>query len=131
MSKLSIGVLVGAIFCIIASGFLVYRFDQENFRLRCHNEFKDNQIRLLEDQLRDYEFKISSRPTYEAGYRDALVKSESGTYDDGFEAAKVLYKTGGYDVGYHNAIQQHSPTWMRPMSKKELEIMQEKIELGW
>ena len=62
--------------------------------------------RLLKDEL----YTERSKPTYEQGFRDAVVRAGipngSGAYRDGFEAAKKFYADGTWANGYHTAIEQ-------------------------
>lgn len=83
----------------------------ENSRLKMNDVVRQHQVNLLQDQLREYEFKLSSAPTYNDGYRDALVRTQAGSYKDGYEAAQIVYKTGNYQDGYHNAIDQFGDAW--------------------
>lgn len=62
--------------------------------------------RLLKDQL----YEDNSRPTYENGFRDAIIRAGSpsgaGSYRDGWEACAKLYSDGTWSAGYHTAIDQ-------------------------
>lgn len=91
----------------------------ENARLTMDDSIRQHQLNLLQDQLREYEFKISSAPTYNQGYKDALVKIQFGTYKDGYEAAQTVYQTGSYENGYHNAIEQFGDGWFGEKTKKQ------------
>ena len=62
--------------------------------------------RLLKDEI----YAERSKPTYENGYRDAILRAGpptgSGTYRDGWEACAKLYADGSWTSGYHTALEQ-------------------------
>lgn len=90
-------------------GFLFMKSTFEIERLKMESLISKKQYSLLEDQCRDYEFKISNTRTYEDGFKDALIKMnhpEGGTFQEGYEAAKIVFGNGSYADGYHNAIAQ-------------------------
>jgi hypothetical protein len=71
----------------------------------------DKSNQLLEEEVNDLQYSISTAKTYEEGYRDALVRLNNpkmGTFDEGYEAAKTVYGKGAYTDGYHAAIEQLS-----------------------
>lgn len=79
----------------------------ENAGLKQLNLLQDRQIELMRDECREYQFKITTTPTYEDGYRAALLKRDKGSYADGFGDAKMVFdNSNNYAVGYHAAISQ-------------------------
>ena len=62
--------------------------------------------RILKDEI----YAERSKPTYENGYRDAILRagspSGSGAYRDGWEACAKLYTDGSWTSGYHTALEQ-------------------------
>ena len=62
--------------------------------------------RLLKDEI----YAERSKPTYENGYRDAILRAGSptgtGSYRDGWEACAKLYTDGSWTSGYHTALEQ-------------------------
>jgi len=123
MSKSSIIVAVSLILTVISLG-TAYRIENENDRLESRTMIEDERTRLLTDQLKDVEgklreaeFQLTIRPTYENGYRDALVRSESGSFTDGYAAAKLVFNNATYVDGYHNAIEQFGYGWLTEEDK--------------
>ena len=61
---------------------------------------------LLQDELAE----LSRRPTYEQGYRDAIIRAGTpeapGNYKDGYYAGFLAVGDGGYADGYHAALEQ-------------------------
>lgn len=91
-------------FCV--SGYQAFQSRQENGRLLLVNSIYQAEHRILKDELREYEQK----PTYDQGYKDALIRiggpTQPGAYQDGWDAAMKVAGEGGYANGYHAAIQQ-------------------------
>lgn len=62
--------------------------------------------RLLKDDI----YAERSKPTYENGYRDAILRAGSptgsGSYRDGWESCSKLYADGSWASGYHAALEQ-------------------------
>jgi hypothetical protein len=61
---------------------------------------------LLQDELAE----LARKPTYEQGYRDAVIRAGTpdspGSYKDGYYAGFLAAGDGGYSDGYHAAIEQ-------------------------
>jgi len=57
---------------------------------------------------------LESRPNYNDGYRDAIIKmggpQSPGSYQDGWDAANKVLGDKSYSQGYHNAIKQFGYT---------------------
>lgn len=54
--------------------------------------------RLLEDQLREYEYKATTSRTYEEGLTEGLVRSSSVGYTDGYHAAMAQIEQSKYYI---------------------------------
>ena len=78
-------------------GITVYSIS-ESQRMKLEVMLSKKENALLQDQCRDYEYKLSTITprSYDDGYRDAVRDSENGG---------VFNK--GYTAGYHSAIQQN------------------------
>lgn len=84
MKKLAI--LTAVSWCLtIAAGIGIYLVNQENNRLQIKEILNTAEISVLEGEVRN----LQAEPTYDDGYRDAIVKSGGGrtTYEDGYHAA--------------------------------------------
>jgi len=61
---------------------------------------------LLQDEVSE----LSRRPTYEQGYRDAIIRAGTpdapGNYKDGYFAGFLAVGDAGYADGYHAALEQ-------------------------
>jgi len=100
----------------IILGFLFAKSDWENARLTMLNSLQNRQIELMRDECREYEFKLATNPSYEDGYKFALLKRNNGSYSDGFEDAKLVYdSSNNYATGYHAAIAQFN--FMKDVNK--------------
>jgi hypothetical protein len=68
--------------------------------------FEMQRGQLLNDEISE----LRSRPTYEDGYRDAVIRAgapeNASTYKDGYEAALLVVGDATYAEGYHAAIKQ-------------------------
>jgi len=102
MKKLMIASVILSVAC---AGLLFLR-GIESTQTKTMEKLSAKQIDLLKDQLREYEFKLTTARTYEDGYRDAVIRAGGGSYGDGFNAAKSIYENENYADGYHNAIAQ-------------------------
>lgn len=112
----------GLLIVLALAILFAYEASCERQRLKMEVLLLTKQQSLLEDQCRDYEYKLSNTRRYEDGYRDALIKvsvPNAGTFDEGYEAAKLVYGKGTYTEGYHNAIAQFGCTFKPP--KNEIE----------
>lgn len=120
MMKTSVILCVVSGILFVASVFLValgYSYS-EQFLLKQKLIASENKIFLieksnsmLEGEIRNLEYTLSTTRKYEDGYRDALVRLDNpqlGTFDEGYEAAKKVYGSGSYTDGYHAAIEQLS-----------------------
>jgi hypothetical protein len=103
---------------------------KENQKLSLQNVIYHAEHRILKDELYQKERALADRPTYEQGYKDALVRvggpQTPGAYQDGWDDAMKVYADKGYADGYHAAIQQFGYTkttglarWLVPESKTE------------
>lgn len=95
--------------CVIALVVSIVQFmktREENQRLLFSNTVFVVEQRILKDEIST----LNRKPTYEQGYRDALVRiggpTQPGAYQDGWEAAMKVVGEGTYADGYHSAIQQ-------------------------
>jgi hypothetical protein len=90
----------------LVSGYQLYKYSSENQQLILSNVIYRAEHRLLKDEISELERK----PTYEQGYKDALIRSggpqNSGNYQDGWDDAMKVAGEGHYSDGYHAAIQQ-------------------------
>lgn len=88
------------------SGYQTFQTKQENGRLLLMNSIYQAEHRIFKNELKENEQK----PTYEQGYRDALIRiggpTQPGAYQDGWDAAMKVVGEGSYANGYHAAIQQ-------------------------
>ena len=76
-------------------------------RLEASHFLQTQQVELLRDECNEYEFQLTNSPTYEQGYRDALLKRSAGNYSDGYKDARMVYdREDKYAQGYHAAIEQ-------------------------
>ena len=99
---------VSAISGIVAIylGFQSMKAEREIQRFKELEVLTAKQNSLLNEQIRDYEWHIKNKGSYEDGVRDTLIKAGGGSYADGFAAAKMIYEDKSYVDGYHNAIAQ-------------------------
>lgn len=86
---------------------------RESERHRNIVDLLNKQNKLLDEQIRDMEWRLPKQQTYEDGYNQALLRMASGgaAFADGFEAAKKKYQNASYADGYHNAIGQFGSVW--------------------
>ena len=100
-------VLVGV---IIALGVFIYNAKQENQRLQLLTIINQAENRVLKSEIHSLERAAETRPTYEDGYKEALLRAGRpnypGAYQDGYEAALKVVGDGSYSEGYHTAIRQ-------------------------
>ncbi len=94
--------LVLAVVCTYMGHILI----NESNRFFLMRDIYSAENRVLKDEL----YTERSKPTYEQGFHDAVVRAGipagSGAYRDGFDAAKKLYGDGSWATGYHTAIEQ-------------------------
>lgn len=136
-----------ALVTIACCGFLVWtnwNTQKENQKLGLQNVIYQAEHRILKDEIYQKERALAERPTYEQGYKDALVRvggpQTPGAYQDGWDDAMKIYGTdNGYADGYHAAIKQFGYTkttamarWLVPEpkigSEKDKEGVPTKVE---
>lgn len=104
-------VTVGSLVLSMFMGYQTWSTQQENYRLQFLTDVSVAEHRILKDEIQE----LSYRPTYEQGYKDAIVRlggpQNSGAYQDGWDDAfKIFGDQSGYAEGYHTAIQQFGYT---------------------
>lgn len=106
---------IGAIFltglAFVVIGYQMWSTQQESHRLKFLNTIYSAENSLLKDEIKSYE----SKPSYEQGYKDALIRvggpQTVGAYADGWDDAfKLFGEENDYAEGYHAAIQQFGYT---------------------
>lgn len=111
--------------CLALAGFLAYNTwttQRENQKLGLQNVLYQAEHRILKDEIYQKERALADRPTYEQGYKDALVRvggpQAPGAYQDGWDDALKIYGTeNGYADGYHAAIKQFGYTKTTAMAR--------------
>lgn len=99
-------VFMPTILCLL----VLYRnqqLDSARGRLEFETSIYEAENRILEQEVRELE----NKPTYEDGYKDAIVRSSGswgGDYQAGFRDAYKLLDGKSYADGYHEAIAQFS-----------------------
>lgn len=88
-------------------GAVVHRKSESEFRfLQEVIIIERGRSAILQDELAE----ISRKPTYEQGYRDAIIRAGTpempGNYKDGYYAGFLSVADGGYADGYHAAVEQ-------------------------
>lgn len=95
---------------IIVLGVMLYNSKQENQKYQLLTVINQAENRVLKDEIRSLERAADSKPSYEDGYKEALIRAgrptNPGAYQDGYEAAMKIIDNGGYAEGYHAAIKQ-------------------------
>jgi hypothetical protein len=100
----------------VVLGFLFAKSSWDNSSLKLLNMLQYQEIELMRDECREYQFKLTSNPTYEEGYKAALLRRNNGSYSDGYEDAKIVYDgSNNYTQGYHAAITQFG--FLKDMNK--------------
>ncbi|MEI8270803.1 MAG: hypothetical protein WCG45_05565 [bacterium] len=97
--------LLGLVFLLT---YETYRVSRLNQVLSLDNVITKAENRILKDEVTE----LDRRPTYENGYKDALIRkggpNDKGDYQNGWEdAMKLATKDSSYADGYHQAIQQY------------------------
>lgn len=91
---------------VVVASYMGHVLINESNRFVLMRDIYSAENRILKDEL----YTERSKPTYENGYRDAIVRagfpSGNGSYKDGFDAARKLYGDGSWATGYHTAIEQ-------------------------
>jgi hypothetical protein len=77
---------IGVAAMLFSVGLNYYQRGEIN-ALKLQEKLIQCENRLLEDQLREYEYKASTTRTYEEGLTQGLVRSASTGYVDGYHAA--------------------------------------------
>ncbi len=102
MKNLSIAL---SIICVGLFAYSIHTYN-ENYRLKLVNYLSREEIRLLTYEKDELE----KRPTYEDGYKSALIKTGGpqggGAYNEGWDDAQKVYMSEGYTTGYHNCLVQ-------------------------
>lgn len=91
---------------VVLCTYMGHTIINESNRFALMRDIYHAENRVLKDEL----YTERTKPTYENGYRDAIIRagfpSGSGSYKDGFDAARKLYGDGSWATGYHTAIEQ-------------------------
>lgn len=91
---------------VVVATYMGHVLINESNRFVLMRDIYSAENRILKDEL----YTERSKPSYETGYRDAIVRagfpSGNGSYKDGFDAARKLYGDGSWATGYHTAIEQ-------------------------
>ena len=111
--------------CVIALGFMAWttwNTQKENQKLGLQNVIYQAEHRILKDEIYQKERALAERPTYEQGYKDALVRvggpQSPGAYQDGWDDAMKIYASeNSYADGYHAAIKQFGYTKTTAMTR--------------
>jgi len=91
----------------VVFGFFFAKKNWECTHLTFLNTLQNRQLDLMRDECREYQFKLATNPTYDDGYKFALLKRSNGSYSDGYEDAKLVFDgSNNYASGYHAAIAQ-------------------------
>ena len=74
---------------LVAIAALVYSFEVrwEMKKAILLNDLADHRNNLLYDQLQEMEIKVSTNRSYDEGFADAMVRSQSVEYVNGYHAA--------------------------------------------
>lgn len=100
--------------------YTTWRVQAENHKLSHVNAMCEQRIKLSDEQARIQQSWIDDltntlaeerrKPTYDAGYRDAMIRVNNplntGTFFDGWDAALKTIDVNNYTEGYHAAMQQ-------------------------
>lgn len=97
---------VTALFFAVVASYMGHILINESNRFALMTDIYRAENRILKDEL----YTERNKPTYENGFRDAIVRggtpTGTGSYRDGFEAAQKFYGDGSWSGGYHTAIEQ-------------------------
>lgn len=105
---------------LVVLSFLYVQKSWENSNLTLLNKLQDAELKIVDDECREYQHKLSNTPTYEDGYKAALLKRNAGTYSDGYQDAKVVFDgSNNYAQGYHAAITQFG--FLKDINKQSAE----------
>jgi hypothetical protein len=94
---------------LVFLGYSIYvshMYVVENSKNTTIKELFAAENRILKDEI----YAERGKPTYENGYRDAILRAGSptgsGAYRDGWESCAKLYTDGSWTSGYHTALEQ-------------------------
>jgi len=104
--------------CVVAMAWHTWNIQKENQRLSLMNSIYGVEHRILKDQI----FELADKPTYDQGYKAALVRvggpQTPGAYQDGWDdAMKICGAENNYADGYHAAIEQFGYTKNTAMNR--------------
>lgn len=110
---------------VLALGFMAWttwNTQRENQKLSLQNVLYLAEHRILKSEIYEKDRALDSRPTYEQGYKDALVRvggpQTPGAYQDGWDDAMKIYASeNSYADGYHAAIKQFGYTKTSTMAR--------------
>lgn len=107
------------LFALVTSGF-AYNLNQQNQQLSLKGMIYEAENRLLQQEVRELQYKQQTSRTYDDGYNDALARmgSHQGTYLDGWLAAEKIYRDKTYVDGYHAATEQIA--WSQRIQQEQL-----------
>lgn len=92
---------------LIVTGYFSLKRDWELTKANVVKDLANREIELLKDEVNTYRMELISKPSFEEGYRQAILNQEHGTYARGFADAKEIFdKDNNYATGYHAAIEQ-------------------------
>lgn len=92
---------------IVLSGYIALKRDWELAKANVVKDLANREIELLKDEVNTYRMELISKPSFEEGYRQAILNQGHGTYARGFADAKEVFdKDNNYATGYHAAIEQ-------------------------
>ena len=100
-----------SLIAIFFLGFDAYntRHNIENLKIINYAELERS--KLLTDELNEIKYECLTKPTYNEGYRDAIIRigtpTQAGAYRDGYYAAFLTIGSASYADGYHAAISQY------------------------
>jgi hypothetical protein len=104
----STAVLLATIFFLFVDA---YRTRHEITNLKMLGDTESQRSKLLSDELNEIKYDYLMKPTYNEGYRDAIIRmgtpTQPGSYRDGYYAAFLALGNSGYSDGYHAAIAQY------------------------
>lgn len=104
----STAILLAAIFFLLVDA---YKTRHEIGNLKILGEAESERSKLLTDELNEIKYESLSKPTYNEGYRDAIIRmgtpTQPGSYRDGYYAAFTALGNASYADGYHAAIAQY------------------------
>jgi len=104
--------------CVGSMTWHAWSVQKENQRLSLVNYIYVAEHRILKDEISE----LASKPTYDQGYKDALIRiggpQVPGAYQDGWDdAQKLCGAENNYADGYHAAIQQFGYTKTTTMAR--------------